>query len=95
MQRNLNDLKDMELLTLLRELDNLSASATNITIGWVRIPKLSFDDIASKALELRGDDRITKPIFVINLKKDIKNILADRYIEQLSIMQQDSISIAV
>lgn len=92
--KNLEGLKDLELLTILRELDELSSSATNITIGWVKVPEMSFDDIIAKKLELRSE-RMTKPIFVRNLKEDIKNILADRYIAQLSACQQQNIKIAV
>lgn len=92
--QKLKGLNDLELLTILRGLEELSASATNITIGWVQIPEMPFDDIVSERLDLRSG-RTTKPIFVINLKKDIKDILADRYIAKLSVQQQENVRIAV
>lgn len=93
MQKRLKELNDMELLKLHNELENLSGAATNITLAWVTVPVFSFDDIVSEALDLRHD-RLTKPIFIINLKKDIKDILADRYIEQL-LAKQGNIRLAV
>ena len=91
---NLKELSDMELVTVLTELENLPSESSNITVSWVKVPEFSNDDVVSKALELRSG-RVTKPIFVLNLKAEIRNILADRYVTVLKQERSENIKIAI
>lgn len=76
----LRNLPDTVLLEVLNEVSQLS---TNITIPWIKVPVLKHDDIVTGLLEMR-DGRVTKPIFVINLQRDIKEEMSRRWIEMVS-----------
>lgn len=87
---HLKNLPDTILLEVLNEISKLS---TNITIPWVKVPILKHDDIIKELLEMR-DVRVTKPIFIINLQRDIKEEMSRRWIEMVSI-KNNSIELVV
>lgn len=81
----LEHLSNFELVELL---DELSKIPTSLSTSWVTINDGKYHDLITSLLPLTYG-RLVKPIFITNLKRDVKDIMVKRFTEEVLQTQYD------